>query len=606
MIGNLMSRMADADKLSVAQLNTAVKNGTLPAYIGVPLIQEKMKAQQTAQAMVAQSEAQPPIARQIMEQADVSTGLEKLQSNLPEEGYAGGGIVAFADGGLAPDDDEDQADEEKALFSRLMAGISALKESGEEMPEGISSERAPSEGTPNKGVSSEGAPTGRQAPKVERTGHKFEGAVLEEAKRQGVDPNLALHVLYKETGGLKNPESARSHAGALGVMQIMPATAKGLGIDPLDPQQNIRGGVLYLKQMMDKYQDPVLAAAAYNAGPGRVDKALKSGYGIAALPRETQNYVPTMAGGGIVAFEEGGSIFDRINKSLGFGDEEPKSEFGRDIKRFRTWAAEPGINEAIIGKTRGYFGASQPTTTPMDQMVAQDMQEGADATPAYDKLMDANKPAATPTAPSVNPMGDVTGGGAGEGMGTLDDIKKMIKTGIEEGAKQKRVDTMLSLLTAGLGMMGGTSPYAAVNIGQGGQQGVGAMLAARKTQAEEQKGLLGAQLGLSRAELYEKMRRDALTQKAAETKFNQGTQQQRLNLQGQAQNIKLGDLRRKAFEDWDNSPGKAQLEADLAKQKKNWRQDANLLGQYNMMKERFVNQIVNVNQADGILGSSQY
>jgi hypothetical protein len=176
---------------------------------------------------------------------------------------------------------------------------------------------------------------------------------------------------------------------------------------------------------------------------------------------------------------------------------------------------------------------------------------------------------------------------------------------MEDSAKQKRIDTMLSLLTAGLGIMGGTSQHAAVNIGQGGQQGVGAMLAARKTQAEEQKGLLSAQLGLSRAELYEKMRRDALTQQAAKTKFDQGTQQQRLNLQGQAQQIKLGDLRRKAFEDWDNSPGKTQLETDLAKQKKNWRQDANLLGQYNMMKDRFVNQIVNVGQADGILSSSQ-
>lgn len=562
MIGNLMSRMADADKLSVAQLNTAVKNGTLPAYIGVPLIQEKMKAQQSAQAMVAQSEAQPPIARQIMEQADVSTGLEKLQSNLPEQGYAGGGIVAFADGGLAPDDEEDTADEDKALFSRLMAGISALKESGGEMPEGVTSERAPSEGIA----------TGRQAPRVERTGHKFEGAVLEEAKRQGVDPNLALHVLYKETGNLKNPESARSHAGALGVMQIMPATAKDLGIDPLDPQQNIRGGVSYLKQMMDKYQDPVLAAAAYNAGPGRVDKALKSGYGIASLPRETQNYVPRMAEGGMVAFEGGGGVFDRINRSLGFGDTEPSSEFGRDIKRFRTWAAEPGINEAIVSKTRGYFGDSPAApATPMSQMQAQDTQEGAGATPAYDKLMAANKPAAAPTAPAVNPMGDVTGGGAGEGMGTLDDIKKMIKTGIEEGAKQKRVDTMLSLLTAGLGMMGGTSPYAAVNIGQGGQQGVGAMLAARKTQAEEQKGLLGAQLGLSRAELYEKMRRDALTQKASDTKFSQGIQQQRVDLSKQLIPIKGQEVALKVNKAWEESSFKPQLEAQMAKEfGKNW------------------------------------
>jgi hypothetical protein len=52
MIGSLMSRMADAEKLSVSQLNQAVKNGTIPAYVGVPLIQEKMRAEQAAKSMV--------------------------------------------------------------------------------------------------------------------------------------------------------------------------------------------------------------------------------------------------------------------------------------------------------------------------------------------------------------------------------------------------------------------------------------------------------------------------------------------------------------------------------------------------------------------------
>lgn len=537
MIGNLMSRMADADKLSVGQINTAVKNGTLPAYIGVPLIQEKMKAQQAAQAMVAQSQAQPPIAKQIMEQADLTSGLEKLQSNLPEQEYAGGGIVAFADGGLAPDDEEDPAMEDRALFSRLMAGISALKESGGEMPQAASSE-------------------GRQAasaPKVERTGHKFEGAVLEEAKRQGVDPNLALHVLYKETGGLKAPESARSSAGALGVMQIMPATAKDLGIDPLDPQQNIRGGVSYLKQMMDKYQDPVLAAAAYNAGPGRVDKAIRSGQGIAALPRETQNYVPRMAGGGVVALQAGG-----MPKGLDDLTPEELEELSKPYIGYKPFR-QPGLanmQEKALGLQH--------------QRQMEEEDRAAASTPS---LVPPQQPAAAPTAPApaVNPMGDATGGNAPEGMGTLDDIKNMIKTGIEQGAKQKRVDTMLSLLTAGLGIMGGTSPFAGVNIGQGGQQGVAAALAARKTQAEEQKGLLSAQLGLSRAELYEKMRRDALTQKAADTKFSQGIQQQRVDLSKQLIPIKQQDVALKINKAWEESSFKPQLEAQMSKEfGKNW------------------------------------
>jgi soluble lytic murein transglycosylase-like protein len=554
MIGNLMSRMADADKLSVSQLNVAVKNGTIPAYIGVPLIQEKMRAKQAAQATVAQSQAQPPIAQQVMEEADLSTGLEKLQSNLPSQGYAGGGIVAFADGGLAPNDDENTEDEDKALFSRLMAGISALKEpeeAGGEMPVG---EMSAGEMPRRTG---ESAPV----PKVGRTGHKFEGAVLEEAKRQGVDPNLALHVLYKETGGLKNPESARSSAGALGVMQIMPGTAKDLGIDPLDPGQNIRGGVSYLKQMMDKYQDPVLAAAAYNAGPGRVDKALKSGYGIASLPRETQNYVPRMAGGGVVALQAGG-----MPKGLDDLTPEELAQMNQPFIGYKPFR-QPGLS-ALQQRALGF------------QHQRQMEQEDIDATPAYDKLMGGAQPATVPqntpaaapaSTPAPNPMGDQAGIAATEGMGTLDDIKNMIKTGMEDSAKQKRVDTMLSLLTAGLGMMGGTSPYAAVNIGQGGQQGVGAMLAARKTQAEEQKGLLGAQLGLSRAELYEKMRRDALTQKAETTKFNQGIQQQRLDATKALIPIKQQEAMLKVNKAWEESSFKPQLESQMVKEfGKNW------------------------------------
>jgi len=603
MIGNLMSRMADADKLSVAQLNTAVKNGTLPAYIGVPLIQEKMKAQQAAQAMVAQDQMQPPIAQQVMEQADVATGLEKLQSNLPEEGYAGGGIVAFAEGGeaapastrainvpppegykfdaqtgqyheapqqdgilgnlrglsdrlraaikgyaeggLAPDDSGDAADEDKALFSRLMEGISNLKSY-----EGALAEKGHTPASIRELMRSGPKRGDYVAPAEGGRGHKFEGAVLEEAKRQGVDPDLALHVLYKETGGLKNPESARSRAGAIGPMQLMPATARDLGVDPTNPMENIQGGIAYLKQMMNKYQDPVMATAAYNAGPGRVDQAIRSGRGIAALPRETQMYVPRMAGGGMVAFADGGDVDNPYAMMGDVGASGPAYDQPTDINF--------GIGDFLKRKLMGIQEAPKPAAKPAAKPTS--------AAPAA--------PAAAPaeqTKPAVNPMGDLTGIEGDKGIGTLDDIKSMIKTGIEEGAKQKRVDTMLSLLTAGLGMMGGTSPFAAVNIGQGGQQGVAAALAARKTQAAEQQGLLGAQLGLSRAELYEKMRRDALSQKAKDTAFSQGLQQQRLDVTKSLIPIKGQELALKVNKAWEESSFKPQLEAQMAKEfGKNW------------------------------------
>jgi hypothetical protein len=101
------------------------------------------------------------------------------------------------------------------------------------------------------------------------------------------------------------------------------------------------------------------------------------------------------------------------------------------------------------------------------------------------------------------------------------------------------------------------------------------------------------------------MRRDALRQQAEKTAGDRGLAQQRIDVTRQAQNIRMGDLRRKATQDWDASPAKAQLEADLAKQKKNWRQDPKLLGQFEMGRNRFINEFVNVGQADNILSSSQ-
>lgn len=117
----------------------------------------------------------------------------------------------------------------------------------------------------------------------------YRTAAARAAQETGIDPNLFLALVNQESRF--NP-NAVSPVGAIGLTQLMPGTAQDLGVDPNDPLANLYGGARYLRQQLDTFGDPKLALAAYNAGPGAVQK-----YGGVPPYEETQNYVSTILGG---------------------------------------------------------------------------------------------------------------------------------------------------------------------------------------------------------------------------------------------------------------------------------------------------------------------
>ena len=108
------------------------------------------------------------------------------------------------------------------------------------------------------------------------------------ARKHNVPEDLFLRLVRTELGF---PPRARSHKGAIGLAQLMPHTARNLGVNPHDPKQNLDGGARYLSQQYRRFGNWRLALAAYNAGPGAVEQY----HGVPPYA-ETRNYVKAILG----------------------------------------------------------------------------------------------------------------------------------------------------------------------------------------------------------------------------------------------------------------------------------------------------------------------
>jgi len=184
----------------------------------------------------------------------------------------------------------------------------------------------------------------------------------------------------------------------------------------------------------------------------------------------------------------------------------------------------------------------------------------------------------------------------------IGDFATQLKEQRAENAKNKETNKYLALLQAGLGIMGGTSRYAGVNIGQGGSQGVGAYLAGQKQTSADDRALMSGMLGLTRADLYNKMHLEDIKRKAladnnmnayrqAQLEINAITARANLTKANVAGQRVQQDFNFKAEKAWKDSDDYARIVKELSsgvKGKKDWANDSELVGKFNRERARYI------------------
>ena len=188
----------------------------------------------------------------------------------------------------------------------------------------------------------------------------YRQAARDAARKYGIDPDMFLRLIQQESSFRPDVVSPK---GAIGLGQLMPATAQELGVDPTDPLQNLEGAAKYLSQQLKRFGSPELALAAYNAGPTRVAK-------LGRVPNiaETQNYVKTILGEGQTTMA---TPFDRAREEelrqqiLATGmaprtaPRAPLSALRQDRPQA---AAAPQQRRSGFGGIMDYLGTPSPTT----------------------------------------------------------------------------------------------------------------------------------------------------------------------------------------------------------------------------------------------------
>ena len=500
MITSMMGRMANAEKLSIPQLQQAIKNGTIPAYVGVPLLQEKMRQQQQMQMAAAQQQQgmaaeRPPIAEEIMAQAGAMGGVDQLPSNLPiqneedDENYAGGGIIAFNDRGQVREPSALQIEqEEKRRFADANKfekdwlaspeGQAALTESQQmsepelSLPSSVLTQYWEKRlKNPDNAVRQTehgmGIPKGSLARMDPNNDPRIIAlrrdpaylAFAENAAAEGRDSSLTA---FLEAGNTPTPSSPSPSARST-QSQVDPETASD--------REAIKN---QLRQAWAASQDiGSLGVRGLGTAADYFNRGLRAiGVPETIAPRVPGEYTFNRSSQGLTPYTDrlrAANVNEDIDSSMAFNLNRPAapetaspnidSQYivqdteGGGITPLRGASPAPSagvVNAPGAGAPAQYGTAPSGAVSPSTARQISATNPGAPAT-----LKDAERQAA-----NGSPQ-------ASAAVSMLDKYVAMLEKSGDDVGRQKKEALYMALIQGGLGMMGGTSPNAFANISAG-------------------------------------------------------------------------------------------------------------------------------------------
>ena len=572
-ITGLLPTLARADSLkSVDALKQAVNDGTIPGYIGVPMIADLIKKQQQAQGMAQpqptatvedqvyaqaaqlqnpqpQMPPQPmpqqqmppqqvpqPVPQQPMPQPTQLAGITGAQSNLPTRAMAGGGIVAFAGGGLGDEDYNSEEDEDNEEYyadiasKNQRAKMIASQASDTAYTEALMQQAAEKQGGYGYGVN------------PEQQGEVNKGITYKEplpsGGSKGITANVDRDQARKYNVGNLRP-SGFTYPGQVGIsgggFAMFENPEAGVAALNQDIGIKLRRGLDTPLKFISVY-----APAAYRndvgAYAGNVARALGIGPNdripdtpearsilASAITRQEGAHKATARfnNGGVVAFgdpilnpNENQVVSDEPESALGayFKGTPEEQAFGKkyledarkkakiekaltapelDLPFYK--AVRPSERAAIEAKRNALYkqlpGIQPAPSEPINQLNINPAYVPDEASGPYIDGQTAIPKAVVP--PAIIPTPQIS---AEEAI--YNDIVKANQMREARNKSDRTMDNYLALIQAGLGMMGGTSPYAFANIGQGGSAGISYLANARKQQGLNERGLARNQMDL--------------------------------------------------------------------------------------------------------------